>query len=242
MLSDEQIELLALNDEPEDWNDLGHRKTWREGYAVGYRSAESTATAPLLEQLAQRDKRIAELERKSDQDDETIAWQAQKISQHIDRIAELEEMNAQLREQNTAVDQACAEFERELEAEREDVQRFRNHALNEKDARMALELELEKINRVGSCGTVDNWLKLTDQQKRDWFAVTLARDTQQCKTIKQLEEELEDVRNDAERYRWLREYYSPEVQDRYMTDVDRGFYSDGELLDEAIDAAMKEQK
>jgi hypothetical protein len=56
----------------------------------------------------------------------------------------------------------------------------------------------------------------------------------------QLARELEAVRKDAERYRWLREYYSPEVQGRYMTDVDRGFYSDGDELDSAIDAAMKD--
>lgn len=34
--------------------------------------------------------RIAALERKSDQDDETILWQAKEISDKIDRIAELE--------------------------------------------------------------------------------------------------------------------------------------------------------
>lgn len=122
---------------------------------------ESAATAPLLEQLAERDKRIAELERKSDQDDETIVWQANKIAMHIDRIAELEEMNAQLREQNTAVDQACAEFERELEAEREDVQRFRNHAMNEKDARRELELELESVRK-----DAERWQKLREEHER----------------------------------------------------------------------------
>jgi len=55
-LTDEQIELHAFNDDPGDWDDLAHRKTWREGYVIGYRAAESAATAPLLE-------RIAELER-----------------------------------------------------------------------------------------------------------------------------------------------------------------------------------
>ena len=39
---------------------------------------------------AERDKRIAELERKSDQDDETILWQAKEIADKIDRVAELE--------------------------------------------------------------------------------------------------------------------------------------------------------
>jgi len=82
-LTDEQIELHAFNDDPGDWDDLAHRKTWREGYVIGYRAAESAATAPLLE-------RIEELERKSDQDDETIVWQAGQIGQHLDRIKELE--------------------------------------------------------------------------------------------------------------------------------------------------------
>jgi hypothetical protein len=85
-----------------------------------------------------------------------------------------------------------AELEQRCQDHHEDVVRFRRHALDEKDARMALERELEA------------------------------------------------VRKDSERYRWLREYYSPEVQGRYMTDVDRGFYSDGDELDSAIDAAMKD--
>lgn len=46
-----------------------------------------------------------------------------------------------------------------------------------------------------------------------------------------------DRLRDAERYRWLKEYYSPETNGRYMTDVDRGFL--GADLDAAIDAAMK---
>jgi chromosome segregation ATPase len=96
-LTDEQIELNAINDEPEDWDDLSHRNTWRQGYVIGYRAAESAATTPLME-----------------------------------RIKELKEMNAQLREQNTAVDKACADLEahveqleRELEALRKDAERYR---------------------------------------------------------------------------------------------------------------------
>jgi len=44
------------------------------------------------------------------------------ILELLDGIAELEDMNAQLREQNTAVDQACADLERELEAVRKDAE------------------------------------------------------------------------------------------------------------------------
>lgn len=39
----------------------------------------------------------------------------------LQRIAELEEMNAQLREQNTEVDKSCAELERQLEEARKDA-------------------------------------------------------------------------------------------------------------------------
>jgi hypothetical protein len=56
--------------------------------------------------------------------------------------------------------------------------------------------------------------------------------------IAELERELEALRKDADRYRWLKEYYSPQTDSRWMTDVDRGFL--GEDLDAAIDAA-KEQ-
>jgi predicted RNase H-like nuclease (RuvC/YqgF family) len=105
----------------------------------------------------------------------------------VERIAEMEEMNAQLREQNTAVDKACADLEahieqleRELKAERavsfrdqvaqleqrnrdlwEDVQRFRAHALNEKEARMALERELEAVRK-----DAERWAMLRYESKR----------------------------------------------------------------------------
>ena len=53
----------------------------------------------------------------------------------------------------------------------------------------------------------------------------------------QLLAENAELRKDAERYRWLKEYYCPEVG-RYETPIDRAFtYDIG--LDDAIDAAMK---
>jgi hypothetical protein len=55
------------------------------------RAIEAAATAPLLE-------RIADLERKSDQDEATMLWQAGEISKHLDRIAELERQLEQARE------------------------------------------------------------------------------------------------------------------------------------------------
>lgn len=52
------------------------------------RAIEAAATEPLLH-------RIAELERKSDQDDETILWQAKEISEKIDKLAELERLRSE---------------------------------------------------------------------------------------------------------------------------------------------------
>lgn len=60
--------------------------------------------------------------------------------------------------------------------------------------------------------------------------------------IAELERQLEEARKDAERYRWLREYYSPECSGRYMTDIDRGWYGDGIDLDAAIDADMQKDQ
>lgn len=58
------------------------------------RAIETAATEPLLQ-------RTAELERKSDQDDETILWQAKEISDKIDRIAELERQLEEARSGNS---------------------------------------------------------------------------------------------------------------------------------------------
>jgi hypothetical protein len=59
--------------------------------------------------------------------------------------------------------------------------------------------------------------------------------------IEHLERVLVQAQKDAERYRWLREFYSPECSGRYMTDIDRAWYGDGPDLDAAIDEALKEK-
>jgi hypothetical protein len=59
--------------------------------------------------------------------------------------------------------------------------------------------------------------------------------------IEHLVRVLVQVQKDAERYRWLREFYSPECSGRYMTDIDRAWYGDGPDLDAAIDEALKEK-
>lgn len=60
----------------------------------------------------------------------------------------------------------------------------------DKDEIDRLRKELNRIKRVGSCGTVDSWLSLSDEQKREWFATTLHRDSEQTKTIRELEHQL----------------------------------------------------
>ena len=38
-LTDEEVALMAFNDCPEDWNDLGAKVAWLEGYKRGAREA-----------------------------------------------------------------------------------------------------------------------------------------------------------------------------------------------------------
>ncbi len=52
--------------------------------------------------------------------------------------------------------------------------------------------ELSRINRIASCGSVDSWMSLSDDDKRKWFAVTLDVDQQKADRIKALEEQIKD--------------------------------------------------
>lgn len=79
-----------------------------------------------------------------------------------------------------------------------------------------------------------------EESARAWANEVTTRQ-QAAAELRRLHAENEALRKDAERYRWLREYYSPECSGRYMTDIDRGWYGDGIDLDDAIDAAMKGQ-
>lgn len=40
-LSDEQISLMAFNDDPGDWNNLAFRDCWVNGYKTGVRAIEA---------------------------------------------------------------------------------------------------------------------------------------------------------------------------------------------------------
>lgn len=70
----------------------------------------------------------------------------------LQRIAELEEMNAQLREQNTEVDKACAELERQLEEAREDAERYR--WLRDLDEDPVLSLAAQYTDMNGSATSI----------------------------------------------------------------------------------------
>lgn len=62
-----------------------------------------------------------------------------------------------------------------------------------------------------------------EAQKAEWFVWDAKR--------KALEK-------DAERYRWLREYYSPDIG-RYASEMDLAFFENDDVLDATIDAAIK---
>lgn len=82
-------------------------------------------------------------------------------------------------------------------------------------------------------------LRLADVFDKEGYAVFTDDMRKAAAELRRLHDENEALRKDAERYRWLREFYSPECIGRYMTDIDRGWYGDGIDLDDAIDAAMK---
>lgn len=45
--------------------------------------------------------------------------------------------------------------------------------------------ELKRIENIANCGSVDSWMTLSDEQKREWFAVTLHVDSEQAKIIRE---------------------------------------------------------
>ena len=90
---------------------------------------------------------------------------------------------------------------------------------------LRFKLSLRKNGTATNC--FPTWL---DQR---WVSFVFAEDDGHLG----LHAQIEALKNDAERYRWLKEYYCPEVG-RYETPIDRAFtYDIG--LDDAIDAAMK---
>jgi len=99
-----------------------------------------------------------------------------------------------------------------------------NH-IDAQQARIAkLALQLGRIQKLADCGTVQNWLALSDEDKAKWFAVTTQRDSEHCKLIAELEQ-------DAARYRWLRQDES-EFSSMAPAELDAA-------IDKAIAAAQK---
>jgi hypothetical protein len=115
----------------------------------------------------------------------------------LERIAELEQRNRDLHE---------------------DVQRFKAHALNEKDARMALERELEAAKTAPM------------KYRRTEFNAQLQQENESLRT------QLEAVRKDAERYRFIRDANRSSCIDHELATYAM------ESLDEYVDAAMEDEQ
>jgi len=56
------------------------------------------------------------------------------------------------------------------------------------------EAELDSINAVANCGSVDSWIALSDDDKRKWFVQTLHRDSEKTRAIRKLEAKVERQR------------------------------------------------
>lgn len=62
-----------------------------------------------------------------------------------------------------------------------------------------LRAEVRRINNLANCGSVDNWMTLSDEQKREWFAVTLHVDSEKAKIIREQADEIERLREEVQR-------------------------------------------
>lgn len=63
------------------------------------------------------------------------------------------------------------DWEEKAERAEEEAERLRN--------------ELKRIENIANCGSVDSWMSLSDDQKREWFAVTLHVDSEKAKIIRE---------------------------------------------------------
>lgn len=104
------------------------------------------------------------------------------------------------------------------------------------------ESELQRINRLAQCGTVQNFLALSDDEKGKAFAVMMRTDKAQIDMINELEVRADANERDAERYRYIR------TKERMMLDTDDGearmttTFSSADKFDDAIDKAMEKDK
>ena len=71
-----------------------------------------------------------------------------------------------------------------------------------------LETELARINRVAACGTVDSFLKLSDDDKRKWFVMAI----KESERRKKAEEELAALRKQQGKpVKWM---YQSKIDDK----------------------------
>ena len=76
-LSDEQISLMAFNDDPGDWNNLAFRDCWVNGYETGARAVEAEVRKQDDELILQL---VDALEQSSPHTDVTCAWKSEAFA------------------------------------------------------------------------------------------------------------------------------------------------------------------
>lgn len=82
----------------------------------------------------------------------------------LQRIAELEEINAQLREQNTEVDKSCAELERRIEVGK-NIVRNDMHRIGQLQARVT---ELERQLEEARNHALEEAAKVCENMQQGW--------------------------------------------------------------------------
>ena len=92
-LSDEQISLMAFNDDPGDWNNLAFRDCWVNGYETGARAIETEVRKQDDELILQL---VDALEQSSPHTDVTYAWKSEAFA--IKRSAAITAARARLGE------------------------------------------------------------------------------------------------------------------------------------------------
>lgn len=97
----------------------------------------------------------------------------------------------------------------------EAVQRLRSRSVAKTLAEeiTRLRAELKRIETLANCGSVDSWMSLSDQQKREWFAVTLHVDSEKAKIIREQADEIERLREEVQRLsaRLIEERHAAEI-------------------------------
>jgi hypothetical protein len=64
------------------------------------------------------------------------------------------------------------------------------------EMRVKAEVALEKINRIAHLGTVDSFMALSDEEKRQWFVTTLHNDSEKTKLLREAEAALAESKRE----------------------------------------------